>query len=245
MKKLAGRVKAWVRLRRAPARDKRLAVLVYGFPPGVGATGTAALLNVPKSLEVGRRACGACICTMAVGRAGQCCATFSTGWLPASCSRKTYQPYSCISTDRLCFLRLTWISGVGPCLCWGRKAIGREKRPIIPKRQSQRRARLRCCPRHNTLGITHVAKAVGRAAQAPGKPSTGLLPAPAYSPGAPGVAAERRLRPGSRCTRGGSAQGARCRMCITRHMACRTQLRVHAWSPPSAVRTCLGWARCW
>jgi magnesium chelatase subunit H len=24
---------------------------VYGFPPGVGATGTAALLNVPKSLE--------------------------------------------------------------------------------------------------------------------------------------------------------------------------------------------------
>jgi hypothetical protein len=26
-------------------------VLLYGFPPGVGATGTAALLNVPKSLE--------------------------------------------------------------------------------------------------------------------------------------------------------------------------------------------------
>ena len=24
---------------------------MYGFPPGVGATGTAALLNVPKSLE--------------------------------------------------------------------------------------------------------------------------------------------------------------------------------------------------
>ena len=28
-----------------------MAVLVYGFPPNVGATGTAALLNVPKSLE--------------------------------------------------------------------------------------------------------------------------------------------------------------------------------------------------
>ena len=26
-------------------------MLLYGFPPGVGATGTAALLNVPKSLE--------------------------------------------------------------------------------------------------------------------------------------------------------------------------------------------------
>lgn len=27
-----------------------MAILVYGFPPGVGATGTAALLNVPASL---------------------------------------------------------------------------------------------------------------------------------------------------------------------------------------------------
>jgi hypothetical protein len=25
--------------------------MLYGFPPGVGATGTAALLNVPKSIE--------------------------------------------------------------------------------------------------------------------------------------------------------------------------------------------------
>ncbi len=32
-------------------QDRRIAILVYGFPPGVGATGTAALLNVPKSLE--------------------------------------------------------------------------------------------------------------------------------------------------------------------------------------------------
>ena len=34
-----------------PMQERKLAVLVYGFPPGVGATGTAALLNVPKSLE--------------------------------------------------------------------------------------------------------------------------------------------------------------------------------------------------
>ncbi len=32
-------------------QERKVAVLVYGFPPGVGATGTAALLNVPKSLE--------------------------------------------------------------------------------------------------------------------------------------------------------------------------------------------------
>lgn len=32
-------------------QDRKLAILLYGFPPGVGATGTAALLNVPRSLE--------------------------------------------------------------------------------------------------------------------------------------------------------------------------------------------------
>ena len=32
-------------------QERKLGVLVYGFPPNVGATGTAALLNVPKSLE--------------------------------------------------------------------------------------------------------------------------------------------------------------------------------------------------
>ena len=31
-------------------QDRKVALLLYGFPPGVGATGTAALLNVPKSL---------------------------------------------------------------------------------------------------------------------------------------------------------------------------------------------------
>jgi magnesium chelatase subunit H len=43
---------SWVALRRKPPAERRVAVLLYGFPPGVGATGTAALLNVPKSLEV-------------------------------------------------------------------------------------------------------------------------------------------------------------------------------------------------
>ena len=32
-------------------QDRKLAILLYGFPPGVGAVGTAALLNVPRSLE--------------------------------------------------------------------------------------------------------------------------------------------------------------------------------------------------
>lgn len=40
-----------VELRRKPVSERRVAVLLYGFPPGVGATGTAALLNVPRSLE--------------------------------------------------------------------------------------------------------------------------------------------------------------------------------------------------
>ncbi|KAG2423878.1 hypothetical protein HXX76_014932 [Chlamydomonas incerta] len=51
VKKLAGRLKAWVGLRRKQPAQRKVAVLLYGFPPGVGATGTAALLNVPKSLE--------------------------------------------------------------------------------------------------------------------------------------------------------------------------------------------------
>ncbi|KAG2494735.1 hypothetical protein HYH03_007247 [Edaphochlamys debaryana] len=51
VKKMAGRIKAWVGLRRKTPQQRKVAVLLYGFPPGVGATGTAALLNVPKSLE--------------------------------------------------------------------------------------------------------------------------------------------------------------------------------------------------
>ncbi|GLC75961.1 Magnesium chelatase [Pleodorina starrii] len=51
VKKMAGRLMSWVRLRRKAPVERKVAVLLYGFPPGVGATGTAALLNVPKSLE--------------------------------------------------------------------------------------------------------------------------------------------------------------------------------------------------
>jgi magnesium chelatase subunit H len=50
VQRLIGRVKNWVALRQKPAAEKKLAIVLYGFPPGYGATGTAALLNVPKSL---------------------------------------------------------------------------------------------------------------------------------------------------------------------------------------------------
>ena len=48
---LASRLKKWTGLRRKSSSERKIAVMLYGFPPGVGATGTAALLNVPKSLE--------------------------------------------------------------------------------------------------------------------------------------------------------------------------------------------------
>ena len=48
--RLTGRVKNWINLRHKPTPERKIAVILYGFPPGYGATGTAALLNVPKSL---------------------------------------------------------------------------------------------------------------------------------------------------------------------------------------------------
>jgi magnesium chelatase subunit H len=50
LKRLTSRVKNWIQLRKTPPSDRKIAVILYGFPPGYGATGTAALLNVPKSL---------------------------------------------------------------------------------------------------------------------------------------------------------------------------------------------------
>jgi len=47
---LAERIRRWTSLACKPNQEKRIAVVVYGFPPGAGATGTAALLNVPRSL---------------------------------------------------------------------------------------------------------------------------------------------------------------------------------------------------
>ena len=48
--RLTGRIKKWVGLRHTPTSERKLAVILYGFPPGYGAAGTAALLNVPQSL---------------------------------------------------------------------------------------------------------------------------------------------------------------------------------------------------
>jgi magnesium chelatase subunit H len=50
VQRLTGRIKNWVNLRQTPPAERKVAVILYGFPPGYGATGTAALLNVPRSL---------------------------------------------------------------------------------------------------------------------------------------------------------------------------------------------------
>eukprot|EP00741_Cyanophora_paradoxa_P025536 tig00000383_g24642.t1 len=50
VKRLTGRLNRWIALRRKPAAERKVAIVLYGFPPGYGAAGTAALLNVPKSL---------------------------------------------------------------------------------------------------------------------------------------------------------------------------------------------------
>ena len=50
VRKLCGRLNGWIQLRRTPAHERRVAIALYGFPPNVGAVGTAALLDVPNSL---------------------------------------------------------------------------------------------------------------------------------------------------------------------------------------------------
>ncbi|MEH1968147.1 magnesium chelatase subunit H [Nostoc sp.] len=50
VQRLIGRVKTWVALRQKPPSERKIAIILYGFPPGYGAVGTAALLNVPRSL---------------------------------------------------------------------------------------------------------------------------------------------------------------------------------------------------
>lgn len=51
VRKLASRISGWTSLRRTKPADRKLSILLYGFPPNVGAVGTAALLDVPRSLE--------------------------------------------------------------------------------------------------------------------------------------------------------------------------------------------------
>ncbi|NET56348.1 MAG: DUF3479 domain-containing protein [Symploca sp. SIO2E6] len=50
VQRLTGRVKRWIALRQTPPENRKIAIILYGFPPGYGVTGTAALLNVPRSL---------------------------------------------------------------------------------------------------------------------------------------------------------------------------------------------------
>ncbi|MGJ3247691.1 MAG: magnesium chelatase subunit H [Elainellaceae cyanobacterium] len=50
VKRLTGRIKHWIQLHQTLPSERKIAIILYGFPPGYGATGTAALLNVPKSL---------------------------------------------------------------------------------------------------------------------------------------------------------------------------------------------------
>jgi magnesium chelatase subunit H len=50
VERLINRVKSWVYLRQKSAASRKIAIILYGFPPGYGAVGTAALLNVPRSL---------------------------------------------------------------------------------------------------------------------------------------------------------------------------------------------------
>ncbi len=50
VQRLIGRVKNWIQLRQKTPEKRKIAVILYDFPPGYGATGTAALLNVPRSL---------------------------------------------------------------------------------------------------------------------------------------------------------------------------------------------------
>ncbi len=50
LERLAGVIKQYLRLRSAPNRDKKLAFVVYDYPPGLGKKASAALLDVPKTL---------------------------------------------------------------------------------------------------------------------------------------------------------------------------------------------------
>lgn len=50
VQRLTGRLNKWIALRKKANAEKKVALVIYGFPPSIGATGTAALLNVPESL---------------------------------------------------------------------------------------------------------------------------------------------------------------------------------------------------
>ncbi len=43
-------IEGWINLRRKPVKERRIALVMYNFPPGLGKAGTAALLDVPASV---------------------------------------------------------------------------------------------------------------------------------------------------------------------------------------------------
>jgi magnesium chelatase subunit H len=47
LQRLTGRLNSWIKLHKTPPQERKIAIILYGFPPGYGAVGTAALLNVP------------------------------------------------------------------------------------------------------------------------------------------------------------------------------------------------------
>lgn len=51
LERAARQAAGWVRLRRLKPAERRVALVVYNFPPGLGKLGTAALLDVPASLQ--------------------------------------------------------------------------------------------------------------------------------------------------------------------------------------------------
>ncbi len=50
LKRLTTLAKGWAELRHTPNADKKVAIVLYDYPPGYGKKGTAALLDVPRSL---------------------------------------------------------------------------------------------------------------------------------------------------------------------------------------------------
>ena len=50
LERLAQLVNQWLRLRAAANRDKKIALVVYDYPPGLGKKATAALLDVPRTI---------------------------------------------------------------------------------------------------------------------------------------------------------------------------------------------------
>lgn len=51
VRKLCDRLKGWIGIRKTAPPERKISIMIYGFPPNVGAVGTAALLDVPNSLE--------------------------------------------------------------------------------------------------------------------------------------------------------------------------------------------------